>query len=252
MITDYSCVIIDDEALSIQLLDARIKHLNPYINITNHYTHWEDALLGLRNNEPDIIFIDVVMPEKTGIELLQLLPRLQSEIIFTTAHQEYAVKAFSFSASGYLLKPIDDDALKKTLDLAVIRVWNKKCANQASTVPKINKSRIGIPNNNAIDFINIEDIIYFEAQNKYTSIVTHKTRLLSSYGMNKFFSVLEGHSFYQVHRSYIVNLKCIDRYESNGLITLCDKTQIPVARSERKNFLNFFSKVNPLLPDTEY
>src|SRR5687768_13513390 len=116
MNNNFSCVIIDDEPNAVSLLASIIKDLYPNLEIKATCNNWKDALNSLRNNHYDIIFLDVSMPGKNGIDLIKLLPSLESEIIFTTAHQEYAIDAFKLFATGYILKPIDEYELSAAIN----------------------------------------------------------------------------------------------------------------------------------------
>jgi two-component system, LytTR family, response regulator len=234
---NISCIIVDDEQDAIELLMSRVGLLFKNITVTGTYSHWEKAFEALRSQKCDLLFMDISMPGKNGIELLKIIPGLECEIIFVTAHDSYALDAFSFSTSGYILKPIDDAALSSAINKAAERIHNKRIAKQpASPAPFVN-DRIGIPNNHGIDYVNISDILYLESTNKCTKIVTTGKEYLSSLNLGKFQHLVDGHSFFQVHRSYIINLGKILRYESSGLIIMSNKDEIPLARSIKSEFL---------------
>src|SRR5437016_1235588 len=108
MTNKITCIIIDDEPKSIELLLESLHTLYNNMDVVKTYTSSTEALHALRSSDCDIVFMDISMPGKNGLELLQLAPDLKSEVIFITAHSEYALNAFKFSASGYILKPIDD------------------------------------------------------------------------------------------------------------------------------------------------
>lgn len=237
---NYSCIIIDDEPDAIELLADRITHLHKNIQITNTFLHWEEALEALQKNHCDVLFMDVSMPEKNAIDLLKLLPDLQSEIIFVTAYEQYALAAFNFSASGYILKPIDDRALTAAVNKALERVQNKRVAKQHITLTQVN-DKMRIPNNHGIDYVNLCDIMYVETINKCTRIVTAAAEYISSYQLGRFKEQLTSPPFFQVHRSYIININFINRYETSGLVVMGNKREIPVARSMKNDFLRLFN-----------
>lgn len=246
MSNNITCIIIDDEPKAIELLKDCLTDLYKNVTILGTYTSGSQALDALRENQCDIVFLDISMPGKSGLDLMKLLPNLESEVIFVTAHSDYALDAFKYSAAGYVLKPIDDAELATAVDNAIERIINKKLAQRSNTPAHNNVAinpKIGIPNNNGIDYVNVNEILYFETLNKYTKVVTQHSELLSSYNIGKFKDLLEAHAFYQVHRSYIINLNCIRRYESNGVVIMTDNKEIPVSKNVCEDFLNFFSRV---------
>ncbi|GAA4460773.1 two-component system response regulator NatR [Nemorincola caseinilytica] len=242
----YRCAIVDDERDAIELLSSRIEQLFGNIEVADTFSFWKDALPALRNNNYDILFIDVSMPEKSGFDLLKLLPGLDLEIIFVTAHDNFALKAFSFSATGYVLKPIDDEELSTAINKALERINNKHAAKRQTTnLPVITAAttdKVRIPNNSGIDYVNVNDIIYLESVNKCTIIVTGKAKYTSSANLGTYKYLTDDHSFFQVHRAFIINLNCVVRYESAGVVVMQDKTEVPIARNIRQEFLQLFDK----------
>lgn len=245
----YKCIIVDDEKDAIELLSSRITQLFDNIEVADTFTYWKNALFALRNNTYHLLFIDISMPEKSGFDLLKLLPDIDAEIIFVTAHDNFALKAFSFSASGYILKPIDDSELSATINTALERINNKLVARRQQAAPVASPSsipvaadKVRIPNNSGIDYVNVNDIIFLESVNKCTMIVTNNAKYTSSANIGTFKYLTDDHSFFQVHRAYIVNLNCVVRYESSGIIVMRDKTEIPIARNIRQDFLQLFEK----------
>ncbi len=243
MNSTYNCVIVDDEQDAIDLLSTRISHLYDNLHIADTFTNWETALPALRNNTYDILFIDVSMPGKTGLDLLKLLPGLEAEIIFVTAYDNFALKAFSFSATGYILKPVDDAELSVAIDKAIERIRNKTLANLQRTQPSKLNDRIGVPNNHGVDYVNVNDIIYLESVNKCTVIVTDKGKFTSSSNIGLFKYLVDNHSFFQAHRLFIINLNCILRYETSGVIIMQDKKEIPVSRNVKHDLLKMFNNL---------
>ena len=242
MTGNLTCVIIDDEQDAIELLAHQLYHLYTNIMILGTYTRWDEALAALRTIPCDIVFMDISMPGKTGINLLKLLPGLQSEIIFVTAYEEYAIDAFSFSTSGYILKPVDDAALVAAVNKAAERASHRKAAlhQQGANSGLPLSDKIGIPNKNGVDYIDIHTIIYLESANKCTKIVTDKTEYLSAHHLGKYNNLITQYKFYQVHRSFIINPVKIQRYESSGVVIMSNKQELPVSRALRNIFMNMF------------
>jgi two-component system LytT family response regulator len=252
MINSYTCIVIDDEPKAIELLKDSLRYLYNNIEVIGAYTEWDKALEAIRTTTCDILFSDISMPGKNGMELLKLVPDLDCEIIFITAHSEFALNAFKLAASGYILKPIDDAELKNTVDKTIERIKNKKLARSNIASLTILNNKIGIPNNNGIDYVDINSIIYFESINRCTKVVTKDGDILSSYNIGKFKTMLEQYMFYQVHRSYIINLNCIRRYETTGIVIMSNNVEIPIAKNERAEFLELFGKVTKIAGASRY
>jgi two-component system, LytTR family, response regulator len=240
MVDVFSCIIVDDEPHAIELLSEQLFHLYKNIRVAATCGDWESALDILRSQRFDIIFMDISLPGKNAIDLLTLLPTVDSEIIFVTAHEEYALDAFHFTTSGYLLKPVTDADLLHAINKAVERVQLKRLAKSQGPAATTSNDRIGVPNKYGIDYVNINDIIYLESINKCTKIVTATKEYISSTYFGKYKTLIDAHPFFQVHRSYIVNLNRILRYELSGIIIMSNKHEIPVARSIRTEFLERF------------
>ncbi len=233
----YKCLIIDDEPKAIELLKDSITELYENIEVVATFNDWKPALQALKSNTADMVFLDISMPQKNGMDLLALVPDLKSEVIFVTAHSEHAIDAFGFGATGYVLKPINDTLLYKTINKAIERINHKIAAAAGASVQSQNNNKIGIPSQKGIDYIDVNDILYLESINRYTSVVLANDKLLSSYSIGKYRPMLDGFSFCQVHRSFIVNLKHVKRYEHPGTLHMSNGVAIPVSR-QNKDELN--------------
>jgi two-component system LytT family response regulator len=242
----YQCIIIDDEQDAIELLVNRIDELYANIEIVATPSNWKVALHTLRSQAADIVFLDISMPEKSGFDILKLMPDLKTEIIFITAHDNFALSAFAVSATGYVLKPIDDSELSAAINTALRRIDNRRAARNATAIKapmSVNVApKIRIPNNGNFDYVNIQDIIYLESVNKCTVIVTEKGKYTSTTNLGNYKYLTGEFSFFQVHRSFIVNINCVSRYETSGLLIMTDKTEIPISRNIKQDFLQLFER----------
>ncbi|MCD6062364.1 MAG: response regulator transcription factor [Flavipsychrobacter sp.] len=240
---NYTCLIVDDEIKAIELLEYNLGIFYKNIQVVGTYSRWDDAIDAIRASDVDILFLDISMQDKNGMDLVRYAPNLQSEVIFVTAHADYAVEAFRLSAAGYIVKPIDKTEFVATLDNVLEKIRNKRLAKKALSSEVHIQKRIGIPSGKAIDYVNIQDIICLEAVNSYTKIITDETEILSSYNIGKFKELLDDAMFYQVHRSYIINLNHIRRYEASGFVIMSNSKEIPLSKSQREHFLSLFSKL---------
>ncbi|HXS36923.1 MAG TPA: LytTR family DNA-binding domain-containing protein [Flavipsychrobacter sp.] len=247
MLPDISCVIIDDEPKAIDVLQQRLNVLFPNIKILGTFTEWRKGLEMLRNTKVDLLFLDISMPEKTGIDLLKLFPSISFQIILVTAHSHFALDAIKFSVAGYVLKPIDDYELSFAVMKALDRIKGISATNVTTETDNNNNTlKIGIPNPKGIDYLNTEDILYFESINKYTKVVTMEYSVISSYNLAEFKKILDSKFFFQIHRSFIINLYHVRRYETSGVLIMEDNTQIPVSKNVRNDFMLAFSKISKI------
>lgn len=240
MSNHISCIITDDEPKMVELLSDTLGELFPEIEIIGRYSNWKSALSGVKSNPADILFLDISMPEKTGFDLLELVPNLKSEVIFVTAHTEFAIEAFNFEVCGYILKPINEKMLVKTVERAKARILNKRKLIEDT---EIKAGKIGIPDDTGIRYINISDIIYCETYNRYTKVVTTEIEIISSYNIGKYYETLTQDFFYQLHRSFIVNLNHIKRYDTVGIVVMNNGTEIPISKKNKDDFLRMFNRV---------
>lgn len=242
MQNNLNCIIVDDEVKTGQLLADMILQLYPDFNLVGVYTTWETALNSIRTNKPHVLFLDISMPEKTGFELLELMPELKSEIIFVTAHSEFAVDAFNYDVCDYIVKPVSHKKLLKGVTRAIKRLEDKGMLAQEEE-PALYNTKIGVPDLSGVKYVNVDDVIYVESVNGCVKVVLKDSSITSSYHLNRFYEVLDRRYFLQVHRSYIVNVNHVERYDSSGLIVMDNDDSIPISRNHKEEFLKLVGKV---------
>ena len=244
MKAEFTCVIIDEDIAFAKLFSEKITALYGNIAVTGTAPTWPAALSLVRDEALDIVFLESVLQQRSSIDLLRMVPNLQAEAIFVTHNSEYAIQAFNAQAAGYILKPVDDNILVKTVDRALKLIHNRRIAASVNSAIKTPvNTRIGIPNNRGLEYLDINNIVYFEATSRYTKVVEKDKELLSSYNIGKFKQLVADHPFHQVHRSFIVNLNCIRRYDVSGVITMTNGKEIPVSKGLREDFLKVFDRV---------
>lgn len=243
MSNEYNCIIVDDEPAAIEMLSDSLAIVNRKIHIMATFTSWSEALEGIRSLECDILFLDISINGRNGMDLLRMIPDIRCEVIFVTAYSDHAVDAFRFPASGYLLKPVNEVDLALTLERTLARVDQKKMV--AKMQQPVLEARIGIPDSSSITYVSIQDILFLEAVSSYTKVVTRDGTIMSAYNLGKFKELLPEALFFQVHRSFMINLNRIRRYESTGYVILDNGSEVPVARSAKAALLALFARVRP-------
>jgi two-component system LytT family response regulator len=240
-----SAYIIDDERKAISVLKNKIKQIAPDILVSGEFQHPSEALLALKEKQPDLIFLDVTMPEMSGLEMLKKIENPDFEVIFVTAYGDYAIEAIRHCAIGYVMKPIINEDLKTALDNAKRNI-NQKTALQKNQqlianmkMPQSGKKKIAIPSAKGLDFIEIQEIIRCEGVNGYTVLhIKNQGQLVSSYSIGHFYKMLNHLNFFLIHKSHLINLDCLVRYDRSGYVELSNNQSIPVARNRKEAFLD--------------
>lgn len=238
-------IIVEDEETSREILRNYLKKYCPNVEILGEASNVDEALVLIRNNELDVVFLDVEMPYGNAFDLLDKVGDINFETIFVTAYNHYAIDALNAHASYYLMKPISIDELIKAVDY-VSEIKTKEDALQDQVlVPKTNivNGKITIPQQDGFEVINTADILYCKADDNYTEIYlnTNKKKLVSK-TLKYFEEALNDTSFARVHKSYLVNVNEIVKYVKGkgGSVVLSNGKQIMVSASRKSELLSYF------------
>ncbi|MCD4711454.1 MAG: LytTR family transcriptional regulator DNA-binding domain-containing protein [Bacteroidales bacterium] len=241
--TTTKIIIVEDERPARDLLRTYLEEF-PELEIMGEYDNGFDGLKAINELKPDAIFLDIQMPKLTGFELLEVLEH-QPEVIFTTAYDQFAIRAFERSAVDYLLKPFSRERFREAISKLNSRLESKQGGVQeGSGIEKIRQHfaesdeklhRVVIKKSGKIHVISTSDINFLEAQDDYVMIYTDEGKYLKQQTMKYFENHLDSQQFVRVHRSYIANITCIERIEpyekSNFVLILRDGNKVPVSRS---------------------
>lgn len=200
--------------------------------------------------KPDIVFLDIEMPFLNGFEVLQQFENLPFKVVFTTAYDQYAIKALKLNALDYILKPIEINELKQTIDKyhqQDLLTTTEQVSNVAKFALTQMSDTLALSTLKGLIFIKIEDIMYFSASNAYTFVIMNNgDKHLVSKSLAVFEEVLlDNPIFFRVHKSYLINLKFISHYirGEGGEIIMQDKTAVVLSRNKKQDFLNLFKKI---------
>jgi two-component system LytT family response regulator len=240
-----NAIIIDDEKDGAEVLEILIKQNCPNVNVISIDHSVAGAILSIKNLKPDLVFLDIEMPTGTGFDVVQETKELDYEIIFITAYEHYAIKAFKTNAIDYLLKPIDIDELIVAVKNAEkrISVSEKKQTNQIESLilSTMNKSRkISIPSQEGIFWIDLEDLIRLEAESNYTHVyLKNKKKFIVAKTLKSFEEQLNGSNFCRIHSTHLINLNEVERYikGDGGIVILKDLSSLPVSRANKNELL---------------
>lgn len=241
----YKAIIIDDEAKARRLLQTLIEENCPEIDIVAMAEDVPNGVKAIHQYQPDIVFSDIDMPTYNGFQLLDFVDKINFELIYCTAHNDYALKAFEVSAVGYLVKPIQISLLKAAVEKAVRLIQTKTPIAQRIDTLKENikdnvLKKIALPVADGLQFVDVADIIYLEADGAYTNVVlSSNSKLLISKKLKDFEHILSNNPiFFRTHRSYVINLEYIKQYikSDGGSVRMQNNAEIPVARERKDSF----------------
>ncbi len=234
-------IIVDDEPDSAKLLQLQLQLHCPQVELVGSYTSTTKALTGIETLLPDLLLLDIEMPVMNGFEMLEKLIHINFSIVFVTAYNQFAVKAFRFNALDFLIKPIDSNELIEAIKKAERRVMptSSQLAMLQKQLSGEPITKIAIPGQHGVSFIDLSEIIYAEASNNYSKLVlTDGRHFLISKTLKDVQDVLEEAHFLRVHRQYIINLNQVKEFNRNeGVLTMGNGMHIPVARNQKEGFI---------------
>ena len=239
-------IIVDDEPNCCEILATLLERYCPQVKVADICYSGQAAINSIVEMNPDIVFLDIEMPNMNGFELLEKLQSVNFKLIFTTSYDQYAIKAIRFSALDYLLKPIDREELQNAVKKAM-QVIDKPMPQQLEVLmQKLNKTgngsqKIALPTMEGLLLIAIDSIISCASERNYTILyLKEKQKLVISRPLKEMEELLEDHSFLRVHNSYLVNLKEISKYirGEGGYLIMNDGSSVDVSRSKKEILLS--------------
>jgi two-component system LytT family response regulator len=245
-------VIIDDEQHSIDTLKWKLENYCPEVQITAAFDKPAEGIKFLKQNQPELLFLDIEMPMLSGFDVLEELGKdLPYNIIFITAYDNFGIQAVKFSALDYLLKPVQNKELKEAIDKHVKKSQHKTSAQQIDVLmtnvraeKKGTTGKIGLASKEVIEFVEVSEIIYCEANSNYTNVfmADGKKKVISK-TLKEFEELLTPHNFYRAHNSYLINMKMIKELVrgDGGYIVMENKAKIPVSRNKREELMTLLS-----------
>lgn len=238
-------ILVEDEAKSREILKNYLSKYCPKVELLGEAANVDEALELIRSNELDLVFLDVEMPYGNAFDLLDKVGDRQFETVFVTAYDHYALDALNAHASYYLLKPISIDKLIAAVDY-VAEIKSKENRLQDAVLKPLHAQVTGkltIPMQNGFEVLQMEDILYCQAEDNYTRIYMQDTRKLVSKTLKYFEDILSGNGFARVHKSYLVNVNAIKEYHKGkgGSVVLSNGKQILVSPSRKKDLLAYFN-----------
>jgi two-component system LytT family response regulator len=236
-------LIIDDENRTRQLIANMINSFGLDVETIPEGENVQSGVKAIEKHNPDIVFLDIQMPDGTGFDVLRSVTEKNFEVVFITAHEEFAIKAIKFSALDYLLKPVDPGELKQALDKALEALEEKQENSQFDALQtNINpneKRRLVLKTQESVHVVELDQIIRCEADRNYTSFfLLENKKILVSKTLKEYETLLSGHNFLRVQQSHLVNINYVDRYDkkNGGAVVMKDGSEVPLSPAKRELF----------------
>jgi two-component system LytT family response regulator len=238
-------IIIDDEVRGCNTLQKMLHHVAPAIQVCGMAHNGEDGLALIDAARPDLVFLDIEMPDMTGFDVLQRTGVVNFDVIFTTAYSEFALKAFRFAAVDYLLKPIDIDELQQAVEkcrktTAVAQKNEPQIDTLLQQIRNNDTRKLVLPSAEGMVFVDVDDIIYLQASSNYTTFFTaSKGKILVSKSMGDFEEILTANNFFRIHNSNLINLAKIEKFikGDGGTVIMSNKMELEVSRRKKEEFI---------------
>lgn len=243
-------IIVDDELGARESLSKMIEKNCKQIEVVAKVDSMLSAFEAITNKEPDLVFLDIEMPNGNAFDLLEKFKNINFNIIFTTAYDHYAIKAIKFSAIDYILKPIDPEELITAVKRFEAQRGQKESLDKQfktllSNVKPDNKlKKVGIPDGDGLIFINLSDIIRCDSDGNYTFfILTSGKKIIASRTLGEYEQMFADDNFFRIHRSHLINLEHVKKYikGEGGYVVMSDNSQVEVSRRNKTDFLEKLS-----------
>lgn len=249
-LSNIKAIIIDDERHCRSSLRKQLEWSCPQVEIIAECANASKGEEAIQKLEPELVFLDVEMPDKNGFDLLKSLDDINFEVVFTTAYDGFAIEAFRANAIDYLLKPIDEDHLIEAVDKVEMRLRNREPDTYIKTIleeliSQDSKRTIPFPTSEGITFINIDDLIRCEAEGSYSYVYYGENeRLFISKTLKHIEALCKSRFLVRVHQSHLININKVKQYikADGGSIVMQDNSRVPLARSKKENLRKWIKK----------
>ncbi|MES2132923.1 MAG: LytTR family DNA-binding domain-containing protein [Bacteroidota bacterium] len=246
-------LIIDDEALSRETISAIVQQYCENATVIGEATGIKDGIKAIKELKPDVILLDIQLEDGSGFELLRMAEPIQSFVIFITAYEEYAIKAFKTAALDYLLKPVDIEELRTAINKAKEQKQKNTIETQLNIlltnfnqVSAGHTQKIVLKTNDQMHILTSNEIIHVEAEGNYTKFyLVNKKTILVSKTLKDYEDILDKENFVRIHQSHIVNMMYASRFDkrNGGFLILKDNTSLPVSTRKKDDLIHYLENI---------
>ncbi|WP_425659261.1 LytR/AlgR family response regulator transcription factor [Tenacibaculum ascidiaceicola] len=245
-----SAILVDDMPTALEMLQNDLTQFHPEIEIIGTAKSVVEASKALRKQQPDILFLDIMLGDGTGFDVLEIHPNLSSKIIFVTASDEYAIKAFKFAAIDYVLKPYSNEDLANAINKAKDQIKPDKeqltVLQQSIAKPNQRPKKISLNTSDKIMVVNLDDIVRCQSDNNYTEFFMNDgQKILVGKTLKHFADMLNEYDFLRVHQSHLINIQFIKEFikSDGGYLVLKNKTTVPVSVRKKNEVISVLEKM---------
>lgn len=246
-------IIVDDELHCVETLEFQLQRLAHKVQVLAKFNRPQDAIEFIKTQEFDLLFLDIEMPGMNGFELLSQIENFNFKVIFTTAYDQYAIKAIKYSALDYLLKPIDEEELATAINTYVDNKLENEDAKSYKFLldiiknPGAIKSKVALPTSEGLEFIEIDTIIRCQSESNYTHFfLADGTKYLICRTLKEVEAILTPNGFIRLHQSHLVNPKYMRKYirADGGFVVMSDGAELAVSKTKKDYILELFNSID--------
>ena len=247
-----TAILIDDEKNALEVLEMQLTRFCKDVQVAAICDGGAKGIAAIKKYQPDLVFLDIEMPHKNGFDVLNETKGLNYDVIFTTAYDQFAIKAFKFSAIDYLLKPIDIVELQQAVEKAKQKKGNvnleekiKLLFSHMQPVTRLT-NKIALPIGDALQFMEPDEIIRCESDSNYTHIyLANGKKITLAKTLKEVEENMEGNPFFRIHQSHLINMNHVSKYikGDGAYVVMKDGTQISISRNKKEAFMETFRKV---------
>jgi two-component system LytT family response regulator len=240
-------IIVDDENKGRQTLQKILFLLQAQVNIIGEASSVAEAVQSINQLKPELVFLDINLGDGTGFDVLEQIQYKNFQLIFITAHEEFALKAFRYSAIDYITKPIDPDVLESALQ-KVYKQNKQTNLEQKLEALFLNKQKINklaLPSTTGLELVKVSEIVRCESSNNYTTFyLNNQRKILVSKTLKEYEELLIEEGFFRIHQSHLINLEYATGYNKldGGFVQMADGSQIEISRRKKDAFLDLLTK----------
>jgi two-component system LytT family response regulator len=243
-------LVVDDENKTREFIAKLIRSFGLELEVIAQGENVQTAIEAIQEHKPDLVMLDIQMPDGTGFDVLKQIENKNFEVIFITAHQEFAIKAIKFSALDYILKPVDPEELRQTIEQAIQSINSKKDdiqfdALHHNLVPH-QKRKLVLKTQESVFVVELDDIIRCEADKNYTFFfLTNGKKILVSKTLKDFETLLAGHNFFRIQQSHLININYVERYDKfdGGSVIMKDGASVPLSQAKKEMFFQMLENL---------
>ncbi|MFN7013529.1 MAG: LytR/AlgR family response regulator transcription factor [Bacteroidia bacterium] len=243
-------LIVDDEEGARKTLSSLLSEYCTDVSIVGECSNVPDAVIAINKLSPDLVFLDIEMPEYNGFELISFFKEINFEIVFVTAYSHYAIRAFEVSAIDYIVKPVEIQTLSSAIDKVRKKIGSSNIMQRIDLMKQVYSGndirKIALPMSDGMLFVDLNEIVFFEADRAYSHVtLVDGSKITVSKPMRVFEDILNNRNFlFRPHRSFLINLNYIKKYHrGESIITMDNNTQIVVARERKQDFENLLKEL---------